>query len=460
MLHQNAHPSGAALVLLMVAGAPAGAQRITFPVFTGPGAAAVRNQLVSAVCDTAECVASARATTRGRPDWKKARKESVKFFVTGTVLKKKKALQLDLAVLSKTGPSRVRRSFPLERNGTLSPKHLESAVELLTNSWGDRPASPQEAVAPARPAEPVQPPPEEPPQKANATTTPPPASAPPLPPPSPQAPDEQRKATAEPEQAKPQMTQRPWLVLDVGVEIMSRKLAYSNLATQNLRTYELPGTPESGKRLPYGQPALGVQFFPLALSGGDLLAGLGFEVGFAVAPYLLSSTSQGDIPENFPTSSMRIDVGGRWNIVPMETFALSLSPYVGFRSMGFTVGPLKDGRRLDGLPNVSFLGLRAGLGLEVPLIAKRLAIFGRFGVLPTFGSGEIISSMYFQKGSTLGLEANGGLSVQLLAFLQVRASFEFVRYHLTFQSQATDTYVASGASDTYLGGSASLRMSL
>jgi hypothetical protein len=41
--------------------------------------------------------------------------------------------------------------------------------------------------------------------------------------------------------------------------------------------------------------------------------------------------------------------------------------------------------------------------------------------------------------------------------MQIRASFEFQRYGMTFTTQPTDPYVAAGASDTYLGGKAVVR---
>ena len=93
----------------------------------------------------------------------------------------------------------------------------------------------------------------------------------------------------------------------------------------------------------------------------------------------------------------------------------------------------------------------------MPVVPGWLNLFGRFGIIPVFGSGEIISAAFFPKGSAFGLEANAGIGVRILPFMQVRASFEFIRYGLTFNTQPTDTYVAAGASDTYLGGKACLR---
>lgn len=53
--------------------------------------------------------------------------------------------------------------------------------------------------------------------------------------------------------------------------------------------------------------------------------------------------------------------------------------------------------------------------------------------------GEIISADFFPNGSTFGIEAGGGLAVQVLPFLQVRATFEFTRYGLTFTTSETNS---------------------
>ncbi|MBM4777919.1 MAG: hypothetical protein GQE15_09470 [Archangiaceae bacterium] len=97
----------ALLWVALLAAAPAFAQRIGVVPFSGPNAATVRNQLVTAICDTADCVNTGKVTTGNKPDWKKAKKEALQFFVTGTVAKKGKASSLTLEVLSKPGPAKM-----------------------------------------------------------------------------------------------------------------------------------------------------------------------------------------------------------------------------------------------------------------------------------------------------------------------------------------------------------------
>lgn len=432
-----------ALALVALTATSAAAQRVSFPSFTGPSAASVRNQIVGTVCDTADCVSATRTTTGGKPDWKKAKKESVQFFVTGSVAKRGKALTLDLFVFNKAGAPKAKKSLPMDKNGTLSGKNLQAAMDLLSGVFGNkRPAPAPDEVKP--PPDEVKPPPKE--------KTP---TRPPDPPPTrvekekKDAPPPEGETRGEPEPEKPKAKRKPpFLVVEAGVEVLNRKLEYTQVATSNLRRYDLPI---------YGQLTVGAQFYPLALVRDDLLAGLGVELNLALAPWLQSRLAS--ITEPFPTSALRIDALIRFNLQPVKSFPLVITPYAGLRTQSFTVSPLADGRRIDGLPNIAFLGLRVGLGLEVPLIVGRLDLFGRFGILPVFTSGEVSSPAFFPNGGAFGLEGCAGLGVQILPFLAVRGSFEFTRYGLTFTTQPTDPYVAAGAVDTYLGGKIVVRLS-
>lgn len=413
-----------ALALLVLSSSLASAQRVSFPPFTGKNGPAVRNQLVSTVCDTLDCVPASQTTTRNKPDWKKARKASVQSFITGNVTRS----GLELAIVRAPGKVKSKKTFPLDKAGTLSAKNLQAAMEMLgvtleTATDNDTPPI-EPAPKPTAKATPVERDDEPPPAPVKVT--------------KPQEPPPEKKD--EPDD-KPK-----FLVLEAGVDIVNRSLGYSQVATGNLREYNFAA---------YAAVKLGAEFYPLALAGrDDLLSGLGVEVNVSFAPWLQSELRS--VAEKFPTSAFRLDGGVRWNIVPVKSFPFAVTPYVGVRNQSFTVSPLADGRRLDGLPNVSFLGLRAGLGVEVPIV-KIFAVFGRFGVVPTFSSGEIISPSFFTDGSTFGIEANAGVALRI-AIVELRASFDFSNWGMTFVTQPTDRYVAAGANDRYLGGNVALRL--
>jgi hypothetical protein len=427
-------------VLVTLLSAPALAERISIADFSGPGAAGVRNQLVSAVCDTADCIAPAKATTKGKPDWKKAKKASVNFVVTGTVVKKGKAQSLELQVFDKNG-STSRKSYALEKNGTLSAKHLQSAIDQMQSAFGaggsDTPAVPPPTTS-------TKPPPTGTgAATATATTTPPP------PPPTKTEPTEP-EPTPEPVKPAKKSSKKGgpmFLAVEAGVSLLSRKLDYVQAATPNLRRYELP--------FPFPQIDVRAEFYPLALVRDDALAGLGVDFAIGLAPYLKSRRQSS--PESYPTSTTRITGGLRYRWMPFEKYAAAFIPMLGINVRSFTVGAASDGTTLDGLPNVSFVGLRAGLGLELPILTDFLYFFGRFTIIPCFSSGQLISSAYFPNGSTLGLDFNAGLGVKVLSFLSFRAAFEFEQYSSKFTTQPTDTYVAEGSIDRYMGVSLAAR---
>ncbi|PZR11472.1 MAG: hypothetical protein DI536_17760 [Archangium gephyra] len=413
-----------ALALVVVSSSFASAQRVSFPPFTGKNGAAVRNQLISTVCDTLDCVPATQTTTKNKPDWKKAKKAQVQSFITGTVTKK----GLELSVFNKAGKPSSKKTFPLDKAGTLSAKNLQSAMEMLGVTLDTASPEPTPPIEPA--AKPV-------------TTRPEPE---PTPAPEPVA--VKKKAPPEPEPEKKSDGAKPrFLVLEAGVDILNRSLGYSQVATGNLRDYNLAA---------FAAVKLGLEFYPIALTGrDDVLAGLGAEFNISFAPWLSSGLASSE--ERFPTSAMRIDGGVRWAIVPVKSYPFAIIPYVGVRHQSFTVGALSDGRRLDGLPNVAFTGLRVGLGVEVPIVPQVLFLFGRFGAVPTFSSGEIISPAFFANGSTLGLEGNAGLAVRV-SIIELRASFEIANWGMTFTTQPTDRYVAASGNDRYLGGNVALRL--
>ncbi|MBE2251202.1 MAG: hypothetical protein IAE78_16805 [Myxococcus sp.] len=425
----------ALLWVALLASAPALAQRIGVVPFAGPNAAAVRNQLVTAICDTADCVNSAKVTTGNKPDWKKAKKEALQFFVTGTVAKKGRAQTLTLEVLSKPGAPKLKKSFPVNADG-LAAKTLQQAIDALKGAFGGAEAP---EAAPAEATPPVRATPSEPVRTSGAAAKPTPAATPA---PSEPAPE----PTPEPAPVVSGARRLPFIAVEGGVDLLNRSFSYVQPVT-NLRRYGLP-------LFPLGM--VKVEFYPLALSRQDLLGGLGLEAQASFAPWL-RSRRESTMDDVYPTSTVRIDAGLSWRIMPVKTLNLSLIPLLGIRSHSFTVAPNAMGTRLDLLPNLSYLGLKAGLGFEVGLADDFFFVFGRFAAVPVFSSGEIISAAFFPNGSNFGLDGNVGVGVALLKSLQVRAAFDFIRYGLTFRTEPTDAFVAQGAVDQYLGGTVSLR---
>jgi len=427
------------LVGVVLVAAEASAQRLTILPFTGPASNASRNQLVTAICDTADCVPASKVSAGNKPDWKKVKKEAVAVLVQGTITKKGKAMTLSLGVLEGPGAPKAAKKLPLQADGTLSARNLSAAIEVVRSVAGTgKKAEPEPAPQPEpKKTEPA-------PEKKKE----------PAPEPKREPAPEARRETREEPRPEPAPAPRakhkaPFIVIEVGADLTHRAFDYVNPVTPNLRRYELPFI---------AVPELKAEFYPLALvDNSSLLAGLGVEGGVGLAPWLKSKRPNTN--DSFPTSLLRIDGGIRWTIAPLRgPVSFSFTPAVGIRAHSFTVGAAADGTRLEGLPNLSYVGLRAGLGLELGLLDGLLAIFGRFSVIPIFSSGEIISNAFFLKGSNFGIEANAGVGISPVPFLQFRASFELTRYALTFQSTTTDTYQAQGATDLYVGATVAARL--
>ncbi len=425
------------LWVALLASAPAFAQRIGVVPFSGPNGAVIRNQLVIAVCDTVDCVNTGKVTTGNKPDWKKAKKEALQFFVAGTVVKKGRTQTLTLEVLSKPGAPMLKKSFPLAADG-LAAKTLQSAIDALKAAFGaaQPPEAPRTETAP---------------NVTSTTTVPAKAGGPGGAEPArvePKKTETVREPELEPDLARPGTAARriPFLAVEGGVDLLNRSFTYVQPVT-NLRRYSLPLFPLAMAK---------VEFYPLALSRQDFLGGIGLEASFSFAPWL-RSRRESTMEDVYPTSTMRIDAGLSWRIMPVKSFNFSLIPLVGIRSHSFTVAPNSMGTRLDLLPNLSYLGLKAGVGFEVGVADDLFFIFGRFAVIPVLNSGEIISAAFFPNGSNLGLDGSLGVGVAVLKSLQLRAAFDFNRYGLTFKTEPTDAFVAQGAIDQYLGGTVSLR---
>jgi len=426
------------------------AQRISVVTFEGPGANAVRNQVVSELCDRAECVPQAKVTTKGKIDWKKVKKAKVKFVVDGKVIAKGKKRSIEVQVLAKAGPGK-KKTWSLE-GGELSDRNLKTAGEVLGGMMGLPPKEAPEEKKPPPPEETKKPEEKPPPEEKPAAEEKPAPEEKKVTQPPPPPKEEEKPAEPEPEpggEAPKKREKRPVVAVEVGWDLATKGFSYSQTGTPNLRSYSAPLT----------GPNLKAELYPLTLLFQDsVVSGLGAEVGFFTAINLKSRRSGSDV--SYPTSISRFDVALKFQIRPSAKSAAYVSPIIGFRSHSFSVGPGSDMSVLDGLPAISYAALKFGLAGELPFGDTGLLVFGRFAVLPVLSAPEIISAKYFPNGSVLGIDGGLGLGLKLpfLKMLQVRLSFDFARYGLTFRTQPTDLYVAGGAVDQYLGGTLAVRL--
>ena len=280
--------SGRVLIFgILLAAAESSAQRISLPDFSGRGAGAVHTQLVNQLCEGADCVAATKVTMGGKPDMKKAKRELLQFFITGTVSKarKGKGNQVEITVVSvKSGGTKAKRAFPLDKNGTLAARNLDAAVELVRGAIGTAGFGPQPAQEPEAEAETEPEPSSTPaPSHGRPTSSEPSESSEPAEPST-----AERESEAAPSRASPgrkSSTKPTVFAVELSSDIVNRKLSYANLTTGNLRQYDLTV---------YPLPTLKLEFYPLALGRTDILSGLGLEAAFGIAPFLKSRRQTDD----------------------------------------------------------------------------------------------------------------------------------------------------------------------
>lgn len=412
-----------------------GATRISVAPFTGKKADKPREQLVRALCERAECVPQARVTQRGKPNWRKVKHEKVAFLLTGKVVSKRGKQLLELAALNSAGKPRWKTKFPLAK-GKLSEANVENALASLGRVIKLAPAeAPMSEAEPPRVAEPEQ---------QTATLPPPPASPTPPPPPPEVSEPVVRSEPRLPLEREPEPA-IPFATVEAGPTLFSRGFVFQGVETGNLRDYRAPLIVAARVQ---------AELYPLARSEEGPLAGLGLQAGYASALGL--SSGRENMPQKHPTWLTRLDLGAKWRYSPTEE--LTLIPQLGIRAADFGVGPAEDGTALNGLPSISYraLNLKASAEYRIPVFLGVTAMV-HAAYLPVFSSGEIISKAYFPTGSASGLELGLGGSVGLTQGLDLRLGLGLTSYSFSFQSQAGDTYVASGASDRYLGGEVAVR---
>ncbi|MBL8954519.1 MAG: hypothetical protein JNK82_27315 [Myxococcaceae bacterium] len=440
--------------LLLLLAPAAYAEKLVVAPFGGPGGAAVRSQIADNLCSANTCLDPKKATKGYKPDFTKGKKAKVDFFVTGTVKAKGAKKTLDLQVAAKPGPPKLKKSFTFT-GATLPDAVLEAALAALNKAMGleaaAAPAKKEEEPPPAKKEdepppkkEEEAPPPEEPKKKKEREPT----EAPPPPK------EEARKPEPKPvddDAPAPRKEVKPYFVaFEAGVSIFSRNYSYDAAVTSNLRSYSA-----SFVVAPIGR----LEFYPLAIFSKGIMSGLGVDGEFSNSVGLKSRRSGTDV--TWATNIQNFNFSLRFRIMPSDTVAAQITPFVGFAQRSFSVGTGTDGSTLDGLPAVAYAGIRPGLYGELPFSNSGFSIFGRFAVIVVLSSGQVISGAangFFPRGSNFGIEGLLGLGYQIVGPVALRLNFDFTRYGLSFRSESSDTYQAGGAVDMYLGGTLSLRL--
>lgn len=240
----------------------------------------------------------------------------------------------------------------------------------------------------------------------------------------------------------------PLFVLRAEFHSVGRGFSYSDPITTNLRPYSVTFMPT---------PGVALEAYPLTLTGNGALAGLGLSFGFRTSLGVKSARADGAV--SFPTTYSSLELGALYRIMLGDGYGgAALIPSIGWSSTSFELEAV-DGVREDQLPNVSYPGLRLGLGFDVPLVS-RLRLYGDGAFVIVGTPGEVISSTFFKAGSVNGLNARVGFSLGIVDHVAAEVGVQYQHYFYAFQPEVGDAFVAGGALDQFVVGKAGVKIDL
>ncbi|WP_437984684.1 hypothetical protein [Sorangium sp. So ce117] len=215
----------------------------------------------------------------------------------------------------------------------------------------------------------------------------------------------------------------------VDLEIAGRTLSYSDLLSDNLRTYEVLGVP---------MPSLRGELYPFARSAVPVLRDLGVELSYARA---LGLDSEGAGGASVSTSWSRLHAGlrGRYRLAGQEGPVLFASG--GLRWTDFDIESTGDPSR--DAASVSYVALRVGVDARLPVGPVALEAGG--GVQAPLSMGALAS--HFRAPSAGGVDLRVAVAAPFAPGLEARAGASYARFFYDFDSEPEDTYIAGGALD-------------
>ena len=195
-----------------------------------------------------------------------------------------------------------------------------------------------------------------------------------------------------------------------------------------------------------GGVAVDASYFPGAFATKSLAGDLGL---FGEGQFSLGLTSEHGT-DHFATSATTLR-GGLALRVPSGRHTVLF--HAGVESRAFRVASTSaEGRSRPLLPDVGYLGPRAGLGYRVVLTAP-LSLELKAGFTWAVGRGELASVAYFPSSSAFALDAQVAVSFAIVSSIQLRAFGDFSRYFISLDA-------SHGAADQSFGGGLALAVNL
>jgi hypothetical protein len=462
---------GAFVLVAVLLGAPAPAlagsgPRISIAGVRGDASGAVAGQLGDALCGVFECVPPVRVLRNGRLEFRAVKAEGVAGVLFGTVAHTKRRRSLELALLTTSLRPRQKWVFRLDQQRGFAAGALEALARDLRHQLGRAPsvasaaaerrttmdpaAPPAARPPPARAAEPPRAPEKpqavvEPPARTAAavalTERPSRAAAAPArsdPPREPPA----RGTPILPDPARPVRG-----TLDVGVLVTQRKLAYEGVGagTSTLQQFD-------ASRIV--SPYVRLELTPFSAAPDRWFTDIAVFAAYARSVGL--ETQESSAPGiRHATTFTQLEAGLGWRFRPLASSPAVLLPRGSYRRLSLAVRPAGGGR-VAGLPDSELSGPSVRLDLEVP-VGRRFGVLLGAGYTRWTTAKDLIGGdpAFFPDGSAHALDASAGgwLDVAGPLSLRILADYGSTSYSL----RGSGAYVATGATDEYLGVRAVMR---
>ncbi len=327
-------------------------------------------------------------------------------------------------VLAKQLKPRFQRSLAgtkAPRPGSLQPVAVGGVAAVA--------AAPSAAAAPAARGAPL--------AAAPGAQAAPPSDEPPLPtgaaPPLPTAaaaPDPGVVGSRSSEVSAPRESGRPALDIALGAALFTRDFTYKDDLYQELQGYSLGGAVA---------PALEITWAPL-------FGGRGYLTGHLAASIGLQSKAQDGT--SYPTQALSwgAGLGYRFLIGEKSHFGIEAR----FERQTFVISGTASSPK-PAIPDVGYSALAAGVDFRFSLFGP-VSLLGGAAYRHLFAVGEIGAAAWFPRQSSMGVDANLGIGVELGRSFEIRILGALQRYGFTFNPEPGDPHIAGGATDTYLSG--------
>lgn len=406
-----------AALLAAAAGAEAAPRVAIWGVRNDPDGT-VGASLARAVCGRLECVDTRLVQAGKRIDFAIARRNGVDAVLLGSVVPRGSSRTLALALLRDSWTPVKTWSLPVDGQGRVDGAPVPEDVAALVE------AAPAPAPAEATAVE-----------RAPAASDPDPEVRP--------APPTPARAADPGEPPKPAAARGGIAAVELGAGAMQRRLAYRGIAPS-------AGTLRDFRGGTLVVPAARAEVFPFAT--GAFLGGLGAFAGYARSVgFRTEGVGTG---KTYASVYAALDAGLAYRLPPLGRSGIRLVPAAWYRTVSFDVKP-EGGTALAGLPDIALAGVAAGLGAEVP-VSRRLSLVADASFTRWTTAKDLVGAGYFARGSAKALDLDAGAALDLTSRLSLRLLGTFAQ--TWFSLSGSSTYVASGATDRYVGVRGALRL--